>query len=103
MPSTFAVKIDRLKVDIIFSQSDDLDLHSRSQPRLRVAKCFTCTIIVTDIYLGQYLSHGIQTWHDGRLTHGIYMRMLMLVTLTLMQGHSGSAKKTISVELSRQF
>ena len=33
--------------------------------------------------------------------HGIYM--LMLVLVTLMQGHSGSGKATkISVELSRQ-
>ena len=23
------------------------------------------------LYLGQYLSCGIQTWHDGRLMHGI--------------------------------
>ena len=24
-------------------------------------------------YLGQYLSYYIQTWHDGRLVHGIYI------------------------------
>ena len=32
----------------------------------------------------------------------ICMPMLILMTLTLMQGHSGLAKEKISVELSRQ-
>ena len=31
-----------------------------------------------------------------------YMLMLILMTLTLMQGHSGSAKEKIIVELSQQ-
>ena len=34
----FAVKIVRLKVYIIFSQSDDLALHSKSQLRLKLEK-----------------------------------------------------------------
>ena len=45
IPITFAVKIVRLKGDIIrlkgyiiFSQSDDLALHSRSQLRLKLDK-----------------------------------------------------------------
>ena len=41
----FAVPIVRLKVYIIFSQSDDLALHSRSQLHLKLDKCLTCTII----------------------------------------------------------
>ena len=36
-----AVKI----VQLLF-QSDDLNLHSRSQLRLKLDKCLTCTIIV---------------------------------------------------------
>ena len=48
-------------------------------------------------YLEQYLSCSFQPRHDDRLVHGIlYMLMLSLMTLTLMQGHSGSttAKKS---------
>ena len=40
MPIKFSVKIVRLKVYVIFSQSDDLDLYSRSQLRLKLNKCF---------------------------------------------------------------
>ena len=58
------MKIFRPKVYIIFSQSDDLDLHSRSQLRLKLDKCFTCSVIV--------ISRGIQIWHDDRPMHGIY-------------------------------
>ena len=36
----------RLKVYIFFPQFYDLDLHSRSQLRLKLDKCFTCTIMV---------------------------------------------------------
>ena len=44
------------------------------------------------------LSYGVQTWHvDLRMA---YMFMLVLLTLTLMQGHSGSSEAKISVELS---
>ena len=31
-----------------------------------------------------------------------YMLMLILITLTLMQGHSGSAEENFHLELSRQ-
>ena len=44
MPIKFALKIVRLKVYIIGSQSDDLALHPRSQVRLKLDK--RCTIIV---------------------------------------------------------
>ena len=46
----------------------------------------TCTIIV--IYIRQYLSYRIQTWHDVDLYIAC---MLMLVSVTLMQGDSVSA------------
>ena len=41
----FAVKRVRLKVCKICSQSDDLALYSRSQLRLKLHKCLTCTVI----------------------------------------------------------
>ena len=50
-------------------QSDDLDLHFRSQLRLKLDFCLICRLIA----ISQYLIYGIQTWHDGRLImHGIY-------------------------------
>ena len=66
MPITFAVRIVWGKVYISFSQSDDLALHSRSQLCLKLYKCLT------------------YAWH--------IMLMCMSMTLTLLQGHSGSAK-----------
>ena len=36
---------------------------------------------------------AFQTWHDVRLMHGIDILMLIPMTLTLMQGHSGSAQE----------
>ena len=60
MPITFAVKIVELKADLVCAHSDHLDLHSRSQLRVKLDKCFTCTVIV--IYLGEYLSYGGQTY-----------------------------------------
>ena len=63
-PIRFAVKIVRLKVYIIFSQSDDPALHSRSQLRLKRDKCVTCTITA--------ISRTIfNLWHDGKRIHGI--------------------------------
>ena len=38
----FAVKVIRLEVHKIFSQSDDLALHSRSQLRLKLDNFLTC-------------------------------------------------------------
>ena len=45
--------------------SDDLDLDSRSQVRLKLDYFFNLQ------YLWQYLSYYIQTWYDGSLTHGV--------------------------------
>ena len=47
----FAVHIVRLKVYKIFFQSDDLALHSRSQLRLKLDQCLTCTIIVYNSHI----------------------------------------------------
>ena len=63
----FAVNIVRLKVYITFSPFDGLALLPRSQLRVKPDKCYVCTIMAT----GQYLSYGIQTWHDVRLMYGI--------------------------------
>ena len=46
MPIKFAVKLVWLRVYIFFSQSDDLNLHSRLQWHLKLDKCFTCNMIV---------------------------------------------------------
>ena len=40
-------------------QSDDLDLHSRSQVHLKLDYFLTCSILDSIL--------DIQTWHDGRL------------------------------------
>ena len=48
-------------------QTDELDLHSRSQVRLKRDYFFTC-----NIYLRQYVSYYIHTWHDGRLVDARY-------------------------------
>ena len=34
--------------------------------------CVYACACVRAYYLGKYLSYGIQTWHEGRLIHGIY-------------------------------
>ena len=44
MPITFAVKIVRLKVYMNHCQSDDIDLHSRSQVCLKLDYFLTCNI-----------------------------------------------------------
>ena len=62
MSITFAVKIVRPTYCVIFSPSDDLALHPRSQLRLKRDKCFTCTIIAISRTVVS-LSYGIQTWH----------------------------------------
>ena len=60
---------------LIFSQSDDLGLHSRSWLCLKVKldKYLTCcTIILIAISRTVFnLSYGIQTLYDGRRMHGI--------------------------------
>ena len=69
--------------------SDDLDLHPRSRVRLKLDYFSTCD------NSDNVLSYYIQTWHDSRLMNAIiiclYYVMLVSMTLTLMQGHSGSA------------
>ena len=70
MPIKFAVKTVRLKVYIIGSQSDDLVLHPRSQLRLKLETSLTCTIT------------AILCW----TVFMAYLLMLILMTLTLIQG-----------------
>ena len=65
MPIMFAVKIDRLKVYMTFA----------SLMTLTFIQDHKCTSNLTSFnlqYLGQYLSHYIQTWHDGRVMDSIY-------------------------------
>ena len=70
MSIKYAVKILRLKVYVIFLQSGDLNLQSRSQLRLKLGKKMF-NLYYNSHYLGQYLRYDIQTWHDGRLMNGI--------------------------------
>ena len=58
MPIMFAVRIVRLKFDIICSQSDDLALHPRSQLRLILDSFVTCTVI--EMYRTVF-----QLWHSN--------------------------------------
>ena len=46
-------------------QSEDLDLHSRSQLRLKLDYVLTCNMS------DNILSYYNQTWRDGRLMHDI--------------------------------
>ena len=72
-------------VHVIFSQSNDLDLHPQSQLRLKLHKCFTCTILV--IYRTIF-----KLWH-ANLADLCMLYMLMLVSMTLtLQGHSDLAE-----------
>ena len=49
------------------------------------------------LYHGKYLSYGIQTWKvDLRMR---YILMVVLMTLALMQGHSGSAEEQIKLSI----
>ena len=66
MPMAFAVKKARLKVYAIMASLMTLisfKVRSASQTWL------LCNLQ----YLEQYVSYYIQTWHDGRLTDGIYI------------------------------
>ena len=56
---------------IIFSQTYDLDLHSRSQLRLKLDKIML-NLYNSHISDSTYLTYGIQTWHDGKHMQGIY-------------------------------
>ena len=64
MPIMFAVKIVSLKVYMTIASPMTLTFNSRSQMRL--------TLLFNLQYLEQYLSYYVQTWHDGKLIHGIY-------------------------------
>ena len=89
MPMKFAVKIVRLKVyNYDYCQSDDLDLHSRSQKRLKLLLVFKLQ------YLCQYFSYTfnnlahryLYAWHIHIHIYiyiYIYTFMLVLLTLTL--------------------
>ena len=48
-------------------QSDNLDIHSRSQVLLKLYYFFNLQ------YLGQYLSFYIQAWHDSTLMDAVYV------------------------------
>ena len=65
----FAVKIVHFKVYIIFAQSDDLALNSRSQLRLGLHRCLTCTIIAIS-WIVFKLWHS--PWYNFRLMHDVY-------------------------------
>ena len=73
-------------------QSDDLALHSMSQQRLKLGNCLTCCLIVIAHTIFN-LSSGIQLGMTVDLCMA-YMLTLILMTLTLMQSHSGWAEET---------
>ena len=66
-------------------QSEDSDLHSRSQVRLKLDYCLTCYILDNILAITFKLGVTVDLWMP-------YMLMLVSKTLTLMQGYSGSAK-----------
>ena len=86
MPVKFAVKIVRLNVYMTFASPTTLTF-------IQSHKCVSnwTGLLFNLQYIGQYLSYYIQTWNDGRRMHNVHARFDEL-TLTLMQGHSGSAK-----------
>ena len=74
-------------------------------PPLEVTSASQTWLLFYLQYLGRYLSYYSQTWHClwTYILHIIKL-MIVLMTLTLMQGHSGSAKANkISDECSRQL
>ena len=83
MPIKFAVNIVRLKVNIICSQSDDIDVHSRSQLRLKLDKFVTCSVMV--IFSAMAFKLGMTV----DLSMACVMLRFISTALTLMQGHSG--------------
>ena len=89
----------RLKVYLICSLSDELDLHARSQLRLKVDKCF-------NLYFNSNISDNISAMAfklgmKVDLCMG-YILMVMSMTLTLIQGHSGSAEGKIQLWIISQ-
>ena len=69
--------------------ASDLDRQGHTEVRLKLS--FNLPNISNNISLSYY----IQTCSisDGRLADALYMPMLVSMTLTLMQGHSGSASR----------
>ena len=65
MPITFAVKIVQLKVYVIFSQSNDLALHSRSQLHLKFDKCLTCTSSTSTSSIITIFWTLFKLWHSN--------------------------------------
>ena len=86
MPIVFTVKIVRLKAHKICCQSNDLDFHSREQPRHTRG----------NVVLVLYQIIALQTKFG--MTLDVYMAYIlrhMSMVLTLMEGHSGSAEEHI--------
>ena len=72
MPSKFAVRRVRLKVYMTVAS-----------PMTLTTNASQTWLLFNLQYLGQYLSYYIQTWHYGRLMHGILMLVLMTLNLAL--------------------
>ena len=100
MPIKFAVQIFQLKVYIMFSQSNDLVLHSRSQLRLKTWQMFN---LYYNSNISQYLSCGIQTWYDSRHMHGIYAHAHFDNLGLDARSHWVIRGKIVSIELSPQL
>ena len=104
MPIKFAVKIVRLKVYIIFPQSDNLDLHSRSQLRLKLDKTHTLPLLWRNAErkkgkLDKLVTYTTIVASKLGMTVDLcmaYMFMFVSMTMTLMQGHSGSAGENVT-------
>ena len=95
MPVNFAVMIVRLKIDVIFSQSDDLALHSRSRLRLKLDK--RLNLNHSSHVSGSIYATASKPGTTVELCMEYIMLMLVPMTLTLMQGHSVSANANIQL------
>ena len=97
MPINFAVKIVQLKVFLIFSQSDDFALHSRSLLHLKLDKCLTCSC--TNMYNSHISDSSYGMAFKLGMTVDICMAyMLMLVLVTV-----GWQRQKFNVKLSLQL
>ena len=76
------------QVYMTIAQSDDLDLHSWSQVHLELDYFLTCNILDYIYTITFKLGMTVDLWVP-------YMLMLVSITLTLMQGRSGSAMAKI--------
>ena len=86
IPNKRVVKIVRLKVYNNIVSVRWPCLHSRSELRLKFDKCLTCTIIanISDNIEAMVFTFGMAV--------GLCKACMIMPVLTLMQGHSGSAK-----------